>query len=114
MNQLNQILSVCFIINCLVWSGGCDSNSELASSQNLKNMPASSAEFQVPSLAFGKSDQTQSAELKETLKLTHSYPDVAEKAHVFPIQLQKGDRIKVYTWTDQLAMVLMFESETQE
>ena len=99
---------ICLFTNIV----GCDSSSNLGSSQSLDE--SSSSAFQMPSLNFGKSDQTQTAELKSPLIFTQSYPDVAEKAHVFPIELKSGDRIKVYAWTDQLAMVLMFGSDQQD
>ena len=114
MTTLNQCLTLSMYLFFLVLINGCDSQPTLSSSQNLQNQSEVAEGFQVPSLAFGKSDQTQTAELKSALKFSQSYPDVAEKAHVFPLTLQKGDRIRVYTWTDQLAMILMFGSETQD
>ena len=114
MKTINQLLALSICLSFLVWISGCDSQSTLSSSQTLQNQPRSLDTFQAPSLSFGKNDQTQTAELKTHLIFAQSYPDIAEKAHVFPVDLQKGDRIKIYGWTNQLAMLLMFGTESQE
>ena len=112
MAQISFSLMISLIFCVSLGLSGCDSKSNLGSSQNIQG--SSTQDFQEPSLLFGKSDRTDSAVLKDRLEFMKSYPDVAEKAHVFPVELKAGDRIKVYAWTDQLAMILMYGSDNQD
>lgn len=114
-----SLLSICTV--CTLSLLGCESKNTLSSAMSIAGSGAESTSglegleaFSAPSLSFGKNDQTDSALLKSNLTFLKTYVDVAEKAHVFPVELQAGDQIKVHLWSEQLAVLMMFGPENQE
>ena len=80
-----------------------DTESTIASSQS------DVSDLKAPQMNFGKSDRTDDAQLKSKMISGQSGQGQALLAQVYPIQLNAGDQVKLYTWSDQAVGIYVFK-----